>query len=115
MTLRITDITKFKNKNRFTEINTLGQNEMSELNQSFKTSFSLYKSRSLSKKREEKKRSKLNNLELLYDSEENNKKLNNILICLSNLNSKNEKVYEQKSEPKKLIDRIRKYKKLQKL
>ena len=115
LTLRITDITKFKNKNRFTEINTLGQNEMSELNQSFKTSFSLYKSRSLSKKREEKKRSKLNNLELLYDSEENNKKLNNILICLSNLNSKNEKVYEQKSEPKKLIDRIRKYKKLQKL
>ena len=90
---------------------------MSELNQSFRTSFSLYKykSRSLSKKREERKRSKLHNLDLQYDSEENNKKLNNILISLSNLNSKNEKKYEQKSEPKRLIDRIRKYKKLQKL
>ena len=117
LTLRVTDTTKFKNNNRFSELNTAGQNEMSELNQSFRTSFSLYKykSRSLSKKREERKRSKLNNLDLQYDSEENNKKLNNILISLSNLNSKNEKKYEQKSEPKRLIDRIRKYKKLQKL
>ena len=117
LTLRVTDTTKFKNNNRFSELNTAGQNEMSELNQSFRTSFSLYKykSRSLSKKREERKRSKLHNLDLQYDSEENNKKLNNILISLSNLNSKNEKKYEQKSEPKRLIDRIRKYKKLQKL
>ena len=58
--MRDSEITKFNNKNL--ELNLAGQ-EMSELNRSVKTSFSVYKTRSLSKKREEKKRSKMNNLE----------------------------------------------------
>ena len=49
------------------------------------------------------------------NNEEYNKKLNNILISLSNIRIKSEKELVQKSEPKKLIDKIRKYKKLQKI
>ena len=111
-TVRGTEIKKFNKKN--TELNLVGQ-EMSELNRSFKTSFSINKARSLSKKRDEKKMSKINNLGNYNNSEENNRKLNNILICLSNIRIKSEKEFEKKSEPKKLIDKIRKFKKLQKM
>ena len=110
LTVRDSEITKFNNKNL--ELNLAGQ-EMSELNRSVKTSFSVYKTRSLSKKREEKKRSKMNNLEGSNNTEENNRKLNNILISLSNIRINTEKKFVKKSEPKKLIDKIRKFKKLQ--
>ena len=110
LTVRDGEITKFNNKNL--ELNLAGQ-EMSELNRSVKTSFSVYKTRSLSKKREEKKRSKMNNLEGSNNTEENNRKLNNILISLSNIRINTEKKFAKKSEPKKLIDKIRKFKKLQ--
>ena len=42
-------------------------------------------------------------------------KLNNILRSLSNLNVLDKRHFEQKSEPKKLIDKIRKYKKLKQI
>ena len=110
LTVRNSEITKFNNKNL--ELN-LAVQETSELNRSVKTSFSVNKTRSLSKKRDEKKRSKMNNLEGSNNTEENNRKLNNILISLSNIRINTEKEFIKKSEPKKLIDKIRKFKKLQ--
>ena len=116
LTLRGTEIPKFsKINNKYTELNLVGQTDISDLNRSFKTSFSVNKARSLSKKREEMKRNKLNNLEGVNDVEENKKKLNNILISLSNISHVEAKELAGKSEPKKLIDKIRKFKKLQKL
>ena len=55
----------------------------------------------------------MNNLEGSNNTEENNRKLNNILISLSNIRINTEKKFAKKSEPKKLIDKIRKFKKLQ--
>ena len=55
----------------------------------------------------------MNNLEGSNNTEENNRKLNNILISLSNIRINTEKEFIKKSEPKKLIDKIRKFKKLQ--
>ena len=116
LTLRGTEIPKFsKINNKYTELNLVGQTDISDLNRSFKTSFSVNKARSLSKKREEMKRNKLNNLEGTNDEEENTKKLDNILISLSNISHVEPKELAGKSEPKKLIDKIRKFKKLQKL
>ena len=116
LTLRGTEIPKFsKINNKYTELNLVGQTDMSDLNRSFKTSFSVNKARSLSKKREEMKRSKLNNLEGVNDEEENRKKLNNILISLSNISHVGSKELVGKSEPKKLIDKIRKFKKMKNL
>jgi len=119
LTLRDTEIPKLSkfnnNKNKNSEMNLFGQTEMSELNRTIKTSLSLYKSRSLSKKRDEKKRSKLNNLKDDKNEEKNKENLNNILRCLSNLNVLDKRRFEQKSEPKKLIDKIRKYKKLKQI
>ena len=116
LTLRGTEIPKFsKINNKYTELNLVGQTDISDLNRSFKTSFSVNKARSLSKKREEMKRNKLNNLEETNDEEENTKKLDNILISLSNISHVEPKELAGKSEPKKLIDKIRKFKKLQKL
>ena len=118
LTLRDTEIpklSKFNNNNKNSEMNLFGQTEMSELNRTIKTSLSLYKSRSLSKKRDEKKRSKLNNLKDDKNEEKNKENLNNILRCLSNLNVLDKRHFEQKSEPKKLIDKIRKYKKLKQI
>ena len=118
LTLRDTDIpkiSKFNNNLKNSEMNLFGQTEMSELNRSIKTSLSIYKSRSLSKKRDEKKRSKLNNLKDDKNEEKNQEKLNNILRSLSNLNVLDKRHFEQKSEPKKLIDKIRKYKKLKQI
>lgn len=118
LTLRDTEIpkiTKFNNYHKNTEMNLFGQTEMSELNRSIKTSLSIYKSRSLSKKRDEKKRSKINNIEDDKNEEKNKEKLNNILRSLSNLNVLDKRHFEQKSEPKKLIDKIRKYKKLKQI
>ena len=122
LTLRGTEVPKFldkiNNMNKFTELSLLNPIDDSNLNRSFRTSFSLNKksnSRSLSKKREEKKRLKLNNLENLNDIEVNQKKLNEILINLYNFKVIDTKEYirVKKSEPKKLIDKIRKKKKLQ--
>ena len=45
----------------------------------------------------------------------NEEKLNNILRSLSNLKFSDIRNCAQKSEPKKLIDKIRKYKKLKQL
>ena len=115
LTLRDTEIpkiTKFNNYHKNTEMNLFGQTEMSELNRSIKTSLSIYKSRSLSKKRDEKKRSKINNIEDDKNEEKNKEKLNSILRSLSNLKVCDMRHCAQKSEPKKLIDKIRKYKKL---
>ena len=114
LTLRGTELQKYVNKNGYTELNSVSQNELSDLNRSFKTSLSVNKARSLSKKRDEQKRKKLNNLGLI-DNDENSKKLNNILISLSNVRVISTKDLEIKSEPKKLIDKIRKFKKLQKM
>ena len=118
LTLRDADIpklSKFNNYHKNSEMNLFGQTEMSELNRTIKTSLSIYKSRSLSKKRDEKKRSKLNNLKDDKNEEKNKEKLNNILRSLSNLNVLDKRHFEQKSEPKKLIDKIRKYKKLKQI
>ena len=124
LTLRGTEIPKFINKinniNGYTELSLFNPNDDSNLNRSYRTSFSLNKkskSRSLSKKREEKKRLKLNHLEKHNEIEENKKKLNVILINLYNIKVIDTKEYIQvkKSEPKKLIDKIRKNKKLQKI
>ena len=52
---------------------------------------------------------------MLNDDEENQKKLNDILISLSNIKVLNTKEFTKKSEPKKLIDKIRKIKKLNNL
>ena len=114
LTLRGTEITKYITKTGNVELNSVGQNDMSELNRSFKTTFSV-QARSLSKQRDEKKRNKLDNLEEFNNNEDNSKKLNNILISLSNMRAVNNKDSVIKSEPKKLIDKIRKYKKLQKI
>ena len=114
LTLRGTEITKYITKTGNVELNSVGQNDMSELNRSFKTTFSV-QARSLSKQRDEKKRNKLDNLEEFHNNEDNSKKLNNILISLSNMRAVNNKDSVIKSEPKKLIDKIRKYKKLQKI
>lgn len=97
----------------------VGNNESYDLNYSFKTSFSLSKkTRSLSRKRDEKK--KLYNKFKDINNNEIEKKFNEILRNLSsikenifqnNLNRKN----QIKSEPKKYIDKIRKARKLKKL
>ena len=116
LTLRETEFPKFSKFNNYhknSELNIYGQTEMSDLNRSIKTSLSIYRARSLSKKREEKKRNKLRiNLE---DVNKNEEKLNNILRSLSNLKFSDIRNCAQKSEPKKLIDKIRKYKKLKQL
>ena len=115
LTLRdveIPKISKFNYNHKNSEMNLIGQTEMSELSRSIKTSLSIYKSRSLSKKREEKKRNKLSNLEDYKNEEKNKEKLNSILRSLSNLKICDMRHCAQKSEPKKLIDKIRKYKKL---
>ena len=56
-----------------------------------------------------------NNLKDVKNEEKNKENLNNILRCLSNLNVLDKRHFEQKSEPKKLIDKIRKYKKLKQI
>ena len=109
-------LTKYNYKHREIELSLYGPKESAELNHSFKTAFSLSKkTRSLSKKRDEKKkkRFKLGNIK---GEEENEKKLNDILL---NLSKQRDVGYSfrntgQRSEPKKLIDKIRKSKKLQK-
>lgn len=109
---------KFNNKNIRMELDLNGTNENNDLNHSFKTSFTLTKkTRSLSRKRDEKKKMNWLKLHDINEEEENKKKLNDILINLSN---QKEIKYEyrkngQKSEPKKLIDKIRKAKKMQKI
>jgi hypothetical protein len=54
----------------------------------------------------------LSNLEDYKNEEKNKEKLNSILRSLSNLKICDMRHCAQKSEPKKLIDKIRKYKKL---
>jgi hypothetical protein len=120
LTLRGTEIPKItkiiNNSNGYTDLNVVTPNEIfSDLNRSFKTYFGGNKARSLSKKRDEQKRKKINNLVVLNDDEENKKKLNDILISLSNIKVLNTKEFTKKSEPKKLIDKIRKIKKLNNL
>ena len=120
LTLRGTEIPKItkiiNNSNGYTDLNVVTPNEIfSDLNRSFKTYFGGNKARSLSKKRDEQKRKKINNLVVLNDDEENQKKLNDILISLSNIKVLNTKEFTKKSEPKKLIDKIRKIKKLNNL
>ena len=122
LTLRGTEIPKFickiNNIKRYPELSLFNPNDDSNLNQSYRTSFSINKkSRSLSKKREEKKRLKLNNLGNVNEIEDDKKKLNEILINLYNIKVIDTKEYIQvkKSEPKKLIDKIRKKKKMQKI
>ena len=110
--------TKFNNKNIRMELDLNGNNESNDLNHSFKTAFSLNKkTRSLSRKRDEKKKMNWFKLNDINDEDENEKKLNDILIHISN---QKEIKYEyrkngQKSEPKKLIDKIRKAKKMKKM
>ena len=122
LTLRETEIpknlTKLNPLQRRLEFSLNGNNENNELNHSFKTAFSITKkTRSLSKKRDEKKKMNWFKLNDMIDEEENQKKLNEILINLSN-HKEDGYAYRntgQRSEPKKLIDKIRKAKKMQKL
>ena len=109
--------TSLKEKNNLMELNCNGPNESIELNHSFKTAFSLSKkTRSLSKKRDERKKMNLFKFDGINEKE-NNKKLNDILMNLSH-QQENEFIYRnigQRSEPKKLIDKIRKVKKMKKI
>ena len=123
LTLRESDskylLSKYNKINKHLELSLVGNNESYDLNYSFKTSFSLSKkTRSLSRKRDEKK--KLYNKFKDINNNEIEKKFNEILRNLSsikenifqnNLNRKN----QIKSEPKKYIDKIRKARKLKKL
>ena len=120
LTLRESEIPQFSTKfnyiHREMELSLNGLKERTELNHSFKTSLSLTKkSISLNKKRDEKKKKRFK-LSTKNDEEENEKKLNDILL---NLLKHKDVGYSfrntgQRSEPKKLIDKIRKSKKLQK-
>ena len=121
LTLRETEIpkysTKFHHIHQRMELSLNGPNESTDLNHSFKTAFSLTKkTRSLSKKREEKKKTNWFKLSDINDEEENAKKLNDILVNLSNQKDMGHDVRNtgQRSEPKKLIDKIRKAKKMHK-
>lgn len=120
LTIRESEIPQFSTKinyiHREMELSLNGLKEDTELNHSFKTSLSLTKkSRSLNKKRDEKKKKRFK-LSNINDEEENERKLNDILL---NLSKQKDVGYSfinagQRSEPKKLIDKIRKSKKLQK-
>lgn len=108
-------LTKFSNANAHLELSLNPHNESTDLNHSFKSAFTLNKKiRSLSKKRYEKK--KLSSFKY-YDDEENERKLNDILKNLSNIKEVTNEYRKNKikSEPKKLIDKIRKAKKMQKI
>ena len=122
LTFRETEIPKYLSKlnplQRRMEFSLVGNNENNELNHSFKTAFSITKkTRSLSKKRDEKKKMNWFKLNDMIDEEENQKKLNDILINLSNHKDSGYAYRNtgQRSEPKKLIDKIRKAKKIKKL
>jgi len=123
LTLRETEIPKYLTKvnpiQKKMEFSIMGPNDNNELNHSFKTAFSITKkTRSLSRKRDEKKKMNWFKLNEINDDEmKNEKKLNDILLNLSN-HIDVDVVYRntgQKSEPKKLIDKIRKVKKLKKI
>jgi len=108
--------TKFSNVNTHLELSLNPHNENIDLNHSFKSAFTLSKKiRSLSKKRYEKK--KMSSFKLYDNEEENEKKLNDILKNLSNIRGVTNEYRKSKikSEPKKLIDKIRKAKKMQKI
>ena len=106
-------LTKFSNVNTHLELSLNPPNESNDLNHSFKTAFTLNKKiRSLSKKRYEKK--KLSSFKINDNEEENERKLNDILKNLSNIKEVTNEYRKNKikSEPKKLIDKIRKAKKM---
>lgn len=106
-------LTKFSNVNTHLELSLNPPNESNDLNHSFKTAFTLNKKiRSLSKKRYEKK--KLSSFKYNDNEEENERKLNDILKNLSNIREVSDEYRKNKikSEPKKLIDKIRKAKKM---
>ena len=116
---RETELPKYSSKFNHLELSLNCPNKSIELNQSFKSSFSLTKkTKSLSKKRDEKKKMNLFKFGDIIDEKENEKILNDILFNLSNQKTNtNENKYRnicQKSEPKKLIDKIRKAKKIKK-
>ena len=121
LSLRETEISKFSTKFNLLhpkmELSLIRPNESNELNHSFKTSFILAKkARSLSKKRDERKKMNLFKFEGIVE-EENDKKINDILLNLSQ-QKENEFAYGnigQKDEPKNLIDKIRKVKKMKKI
>ena len=109
-------LTKFSNVNTHLELSLNPHNESNDLNHSFKTAFTLNKKiRSLSKKRYEKK--KLSSFKINDNEEENERKLNDILKNLSNIKEVTNEYRKNKikSEPKKLIDKIRKAKKMNKI
>ena len=121
LTLRQTEMPKYSSKfnylHKHMELSLNHPNESTDLDHSFKTAFSLTKkTRSLSKKRDEKKKMNWFKFGEINDEEENKKKLDDILLNLSNQKNvgKDYKNNVEKSEPKKLIDRIRKAKKIQK-
>ena len=121
LTLRQTEIPKYSSKfnhlHKRMELSLNRPNESTDLDHSFKTAFSLTKkTRSLSKKRDEKKKMNWFKFGEINDEDENKKKLDDILLNLSNQKNvgKDYKNNVEKSEPKKLIDRIRKAKKIQK-
>ena len=122
LTLREMEIPKYLKKlnhlQRRMEFSLVGNNESNELNHSFKTAFSLTKkTRSLTKKRDARKKMNWFKLYDMFDEEENQRKLNDILINLSNHKEIGYTFINpgQRSEPKKLIDKIRKAKKMQKI
>lgn len=109
-------LTKFSNVNTHLELSLNPHNESNDLNHSFKSAFTLNKKiRSLSKKRYEKK--KLSSFKYYDNEEENERKLNDILKNLSNIKEVTNEYRSNKikSEPKKLIDKIRKAKKMHKV
>ena len=108
---------KFNHIQGYLELSLNCPNKSTESNQSFISSYSLIKkTKSLSRKRDEKKRMNLFKFSHIIDEKENEKILNDILFNLSS-QKKNENKYKnncQKSEPKKLIDKIRKALKIKK-